>query len=250
MKFSLVLAAAAASVASAHYLFPEVIVDNQASERWQYIRQTANYDTSNPLLDVTSEAIRCYERPDRAEAETLTVAAGSELAFQVWAINNPYAIGHPGPTLFYMAKVPDGESAATWDGAGDVWFKIAEEAGWFREEDKWYRWWSLSNATINATIPEALPSGEYLLRVEHIGMQYSEKLWAPGSNLGSQFFLACAQLSVTGGGNGTPGPLVSFPGAYSPTDPAIYTSESVWSTTFETYTPPGPPVWPAVEENI
>lgn len=29
--------------------------------------------------------------------------------------------------MFYMAKVPDGQTAATFDGAGSVWFKIYEQ---------------------------------------------------------------------------------------------------------------------------
>jgi len=30
-----------------------------------------------------------------------------------------------------------------------------------------------------------------------------------------QFYIACGQVQVTGGGEGTPGPLVSIPGVYS-----------------------------------
>ena len=32
---------------------------------------------------------------------------------------------------------------------------------------------------------------------------------------GAQFYIGCAQVTVTGGGTGTPGPLVAFPGAYT-----------------------------------
>ncbi len=40
---------------------------------------------------------------------------------------------------------------------------------------------------------------------------------------GAQLYIACAQLTVTGGTGtlNTAGKLVSFPGAYSPTDPEI-----------------------------
>lgn len=59
-----------------------------------------------------------------------------------------------------------------------------------------------------------------------------------------KFYIGCAQINVIGGGNGTPGPLISFPGtvrrlafpivgtemnhagAYSATDPGILISES------------------------
>lgn len=65
------------------------------------------------------------------------------------------------------------------------------------------------------TIPKNTPSGDYLLRIEHIALHQA-------SNLnGAQFYISCAQITVTGGGSGTPGPLVSFPGAYKNTDPGI-----------------------------
>ena len=31
----------------------------------------------------------------------------------------------------------------------------------------------------------------------------------------AQFYIACAQINVTGGGSGTPGPLVAIPGVYT-----------------------------------
>jgi hypothetical protein len=31
----------------------------------------------------------------------------------------------------------------------------------------------------------------------------------------AQFYLACGQVNVTGGGSGTPGPLVAIPGVYT-----------------------------------
>ncbi len=44
------------------------------------------------------------------------------------------------------------------------------------------------------------------MRIEHIALHVAE---AP------QFYIACAQIAVTNGGNGTPGPLVSIPGVYN-----------------------------------
>jgi hypothetical protein len=88
--------------------------------------------------------------------------------------------------------------------------------------------------TPSVRLPSSLPSGEYLIRVEHIALH-----GAYGQG-GAQFYIACGQINVTGGGNGRPGPLVSFPGAYSPTDPGIlfdmYKPQ-------QSYTPPGPAVW-------
>lgn len=68
--------------------------------------------------------IRCYEAEakDRGTVTTLPVSAGSTIGF---AANE--VVGHPGPASFYMAKVPAGQTAATWDGSGAVWFKIYHE---------------------------------------------------------------------------------------------------------------------------
>ena len=39
---------------------------------------------------------------------------------------------------------------------------------------------------------------------------------------GAQFYISCAQVSVSGGsGSKSPSELVSFPGAYSPNDPGL-----------------------------
>lgn len=69
--------------------------------------------------------------------------------------------------------------------------------------------------TLGFTIPKATPSGDYLARIEHIGLH------AASQANGAQFYLSCGQITVTGGGSGTPAPLVSFPGAYKATDPGI-----------------------------
>lgn len=73
------------------------------------------------------------------------------------------------------------------------------------------------------TIPKAVPSGKYLVRIEHLGVHNA------ANHGGAQFFVACGQVEVTGGGSGNPRPLVEFPGAYSADDPGIY---------FNTYYPP------------
>jgi hypothetical protein len=87
--------------------------------------------------------------------------------------------------------------------------------------------------TTNATIPKATPDGEYLLRVEHIGLHM-----ASSANK-AQFYMSCSQVKITGGGNGTPGPLVALPGAYKTSDPGILVNLNKVTT----YEPPGPPVW-------
>lgn len=55
-----------------------------------------------------------------------------------------------------------------------------------------------------------------------------------------EHFVSCVQVKVTGGGSGTPGPLVQFPGAYKYTDP--YVSFSIYNG-YKALTMPGPSVW-------
>jgi hypothetical protein len=89
-----------------------------------------------------------------------------------------------------MAKVPSGKTAANWDGSGSVWFKIyAEKANVANGQLTWN---SLNAATASVTIPKNTPSGEYLLRVEHIALHSASAI------NGAQIYISCAQVKVTG----------------------------------------------------
>jgi hypothetical protein len=89
--------------------------------------------------------------------------------------------------------------------------------------------------TTNATVPASTPSGEYLLRVEHIALHNAMQ-----ANK-AQFYLSCSQVNITGGGAGTPGPLVSLPGAYKSNDPGILVNLNGLGP--DSYQAPGPAVW-------
>lgn len=107
--------------ARAHYVFPALIYDGVTEGDWEQVRQWEGYQTNDPVTDVTSDDIRCNVNPAFAP-EILTVTAGSTLGFTVAP-----DIYHPGPLLAYMAKVPSGYTAATWDGSGTDWFKIYQD---------------------------------------------------------------------------------------------------------------------------
>jgi hypothetical protein len=83
------------------------------------VRQTKNYQGNFGVTDVNSQDIRCFQM--KAGTSTAAVAAGTKLGFVAMS-----AITHFGPVSFYMARVPDGRDLNTWDGAGNVWFKVAE----------------------------------------------------------------------------------------------------------------------------
>lgn len=213
----------AAALQRRHYTFPALI----GSQSWTEVRTTVNKDSNAGVTDVTSDLIRCYTTPGTKAPSIKSVAAGSSVGFS--AAPN---IFHQGPLQFYLAKVPSGQTAATWEGTGNVWFKIyAEQAIISGGQASWA---SLNKGTVSVTIPKNTPSGDYLLRVEHIALH------SASTTNGAQFYISCAQITVTGGGNGTPGPLVSFPGAYTNTDPGI--KINIYSGV-TSYTPPGPAVW-------
>lgn len=74
---------------------------------------------------------------------------------------------------------------------------------------------STDKATQTVTIPKCIADGEYLVRFEHIGLHSAS---SPG---GAQLYISCAQVKVTGGSGGASPNLMSFPGAYSATDPGL-----------------------------
>ena len=67
------------------------------------------------------------------------------------------------------------------------------------------------NSSWTTTIPATVPSGDYLIRFETIALH----------SLPAQLYPECAQINISGGGSRQPttDELVSFPGAYSATDP-------------------------------
>ncbi len=131
--------------------------------------------------------------------------------------------------LSYMAKAPT--TAQAFDGSGQVWFKILDMGPTFDSSGN--AAWPLLT-TYTANIPAALPSGEYLLRIQQLGIHNPYPAGTP------QFYIECAQVSITNGGSGTPGPLVSIPGFIDGTEPG-YTVNIY--TNFHNYTVPGPAVW-------
>ncbi|KAG8927901.1 hypothetical protein FRC02_007619 [Tulasnella sp. 418] len=232
MKSIIIFLAASAALIhpiAAHYQFTQLIVNNTVTDSTLYVRQHTN--GRYPVSDVTSLDLRCNigGLASGATTSTATVVAGSTVGFH---IGNGDTIVHPGPLLVYMAKAPS--TAASFDGSGQVWFKIYEVGA---DINGGYATWpaqSLDQVTF--PIPAAVPSGEYLLRIEHIGLHVAALL------NGSQHHISCANINIVGGGSGSPTPLVALPGAYSPRDPALFIN--LFWPPLESYTPPGPPVWP------
>lgn len=216
MRFAATLLALGAitQTASAHYIFNVLIAGDKTSTN--AVRRPQN---NSPVSPLASPDMRCNVSPGQA-TETVTVNAGDTIGFRT--DSNIY---HQGPAAIYLGKAPD--SAASWDGSGASWFKIAEWGATFNP----FGFVDVGMNQLTTTIPKNTPSGEYLVRAEQIGLH----IMPPES------FMSCAQIKIINGGSGSP-PMVSIPGYINAGDPSvnvnIYPPETPTS-----YTCPGPAVW-------
>ncbi|VDB87146.1 unnamed protein product [Peniophora sp. CBMAI 1063] len=230
--FSATLALAAIfGTATAHYTFPSLVYKGVTTDPWVNVRETNNYNTLAPVTDVTSEDLRCYTSETDAKASTLTVAAGDQLSFHV---NDALTIYHQGVVNVYMAQVPSGSDAASFAGDGDIWFKVFEIPA-VTDGGTSISFPAQNVPSVNFTIPAALPSGQYLVRMEAIALHVASTFG------GAQFYIACGQINVTGGGSGSPSPKVAIPGVYTGNEPGILIN--IYYPIPANYTQPGPAVW-------
>ncbi|KAF9255545.1 glycoside hydrolase family 61 protein [Marasmius fiardii PR-910] len=219
MKFAAALLSTALLVqsASAHFLPTDIWTTLIAGSTTSTaaVRQPLS---NSPVQDVTSKDITCNVTPHPA-TETVSVAAGSTIGFKL--DNTLY---HQGPAAIYLGKVPSGGTAASWDGSGGNWFKIAEWGATFNP----FTFTDFNAAQLTTTIPSTVPAGEYLVRIEQIGLHVAG---AP------QWYISCAQIKITGGGSANPS-KVSIPGYVSPSDPGL--TVNIYYPIPTSYTVPGP----------
>ncbi|PGH09200.1 hypothetical protein AJ79_05729 [Helicocarpus griseus UAMH5409] len=219
-------------LASGHYVFSKMIVDGDATKDFEYIRQNTNGYMPTLLSEITADSFRCNQGSDASAAKTgvYTVSPGAEIGFQ---LAYGATMKHPGPLQIYMSKAPG--SVTAYDGSGD-WFKVYEMglckdiSGGLADTD-WCTW---DKDTVSFTLPADTPPGEYLVRVEHIGLHR-----AFSGN--TEFYFTCGQIKVTGSGSGSPGPMVSIPGVYQQTDENV--NLNIYYPKPTSYSLPGPAVW-------
>ncbi|KAF8966548.1 glycoside hydrolase family 61 protein [Flammula alnicola] len=216
-----------ATLVSSHYTFPSLIANGAVTGAWVNVRETNNFNSQDPVTDVTSADFRCYDSATNPTASTATVAAGSTIGFQADG-----SVYHPGVINVYAAKAPS--NVTTWDGSGAVWFKIYQISA-VTDGGSTISFPAQNALSYSFPIPKALPSGQYLVRIEQIALHVASTFG------GAQFYLSCAQINVTGGGSGTPGPLVSIPGVYTGNEPGILID--IYYPVPATYVQPGPAVW-------
>ncbi|KAK5942178.1 hypothetical protein PMZ80_006133 [Knufia obscura] len=240
---SLISLALAATTVNAHAFFHTGYVNGVSQGHLFGVRAP---QSNNPIQDVSSSAIACNSPLNQpVSTDVIEVAPGDKFGTQ-WNHNiagaspgdgdDPIAASHKGPMMAYMAKVDD---AATSDGSGLKWFKVAEE-GLDTSTGKWGVDTMIANKGLwSFTIPN-LAAGDYLLRGEALALH------SAGSKGEAQFYMSCAAVRVTGSGTCAPTDTVSFPGAYSATDPgiliSIYGSSGQPDNGGKAYTAPGPAV--------
>ncbi|KAI0337150.1 glycoside hydrolase family 61 protein [Trametopsis cervina] len=226
---------------SAHTIFQKLWVNGVDQGALTGIR-APSYD--GPITDVTSNDIICngginpYQQP--VSQAVISVPAGATVTAE-WhhTLNqaagdpaDPIDASHKGPVISYLAKVPSATQSTV---TGLQWFKIYQD-GYNPSTQKWAVDTLIANkGKVSFTIPSCIASGQYLLRHEIIALH------AASSYPGAQFYMECAQISITGGTGAKTPATVSFPGAYKGTDPGI--KLSIYYPTVTNYTIPGPPVF-------
>ncbi|PIL24712.1 hypothetical protein GSI_12598 [Ganoderma sinense ZZ0214-1] len=219
---SVIALAALAASAAAHYTFPSLVVNGTTTPAWVNVRETNNFNSQAPVTDVTSADFRCYDSQTNPTAETITVAAGQQLG-----IMSDGTIYHPGVVNVYMAKAPGDVDSFAGDGA--VWFKVYQISA-VTDGGKSITFPAEGVPGVTFTLPKALPSGQYLVRMEAIALHVAQTYG------GAQFY-----VNVVNGGSGSPGPLVAIPGVYTGYEPGILININYPIPT--NYTQPGPAVW-------
>ncbi|KAI1082411.1 glycosyl hydrolase family 61-domain-containing protein [Whalleya microplaca] len=205
---------------SAHQNFHQFWVNDETPGYEIGIRMPPS---NNPVTDVTSDDIACnVDGTDGSGVQTVAASAGDSITVQ-WDQST-----HPGPITHMLYGPVDSAAAATGVGAG--WFKIDEldyaDGQWANEI------MSANDMKHTFTLPSNLASGEYLLRSEMLALHGSQVLD------GGQFYIGCAQLSITGPG-GACTPEISLPGAYDASDDDIYIPNFYNGFDATTYKAPG-----------
>ncbi|KAF2121942.1 glycoside hydrolase family 61 protein-like protein [Lophiotrema nucula] len=209
------------ALASAHCVAQNVRINGAEQGQLVGIRTPTS---NNPILNVNDANIACnsgFSSP--VSSKVLDVKAGDKIGVK-WGhviggaqfandADNPIAKSHKGPTLFYLAKV---DNAASAQGAGQKWFKVAEDGlqGTTWGVDRMIA----AGGWVDFTLPSCVAPGQYLLRAEIIALHSASKQGM------AQFYMGCAQINVVSGGSNTGSNTVSFPGAYSASDPGILVS--------------------------
>ncbi|KXT13136.1 hypothetical protein AC579_5636 [Pseudocercospora musae] len=233
---TLTLLASAISTATAHYTFSQLVVnDEMVGSDWTYIREHTRGYLPTKGSEILENDFRCQPGGSTgANTDVYSVKSGDKIALK--QAFGGTGMEHPGPAQVYLSKAPSGD-VKTYDGSGD-WFKVSEQllcSSPGNEAILDDAWCTYGEDRIEFTMPSTVPSGQYLVRAEHIPLH--------GAHVGeAEFYYACAQVEVEGGSNGSvPSPSVKIPGVYAVDDASI--NFSIWGADITEYPEiPGPEV--------
>ncbi|KAH6621145.1 glycosyl hydrolase family 61-domain-containing protein [Chaetomium sp. MPI-SDFR-AT-0129] len=225
--------ALAPQLASAHFLFPHLMLNGVKTEAYEYVREHDFGFNPHKTDWINSEDFRCNEGSwnHRNDPKTAEVTAGQDVVG--FNLHLDFAIYHPGPVTIYLSKAPG--DVREYDGSGD-WFKVYQlgtQIPWNGTDQGWLTW---DQKNFQFTLPNEIPAGEYLMRIEQMSVHqpYREKEW----------YVQCAHLKIASSYDGPdPSPTIKFPGGYNINDEAIQLDS--WAQPPPTYAAmPGPEQWP------
>ncbi|KAG8926850.1 hypothetical protein FRC02_008624 [Tulasnella sp. 418] len=169
--------------------------------------------TSFPVKDEEGNDIICGPNAQKA-ALSGAAKPGSKLTYDWAGGDNGKWPHNTGPMLTYIT--PCNGDCSDFDPSDAKWTKI-EEVGRKENSNLWVQNDLFEGGTYTFNLPNELPNGNYLIRHEIIGLHIA------GEKGGAEFYPSCAQITVSGGQDGSlpSDETVRFPGAYTPTDPGI-----------------------------
>ncbi|KAH6679160.1 putative endo-beta-1,4-glucanase D [Halenospora varia] len=212
------------STVTAHQNFHQFWVNDVSPGYQVAIRMPPS---NSPVTDVTSNDITCNVNGNVVPTTVGTATANEGDTIKVqWDSSS-----HPGPITHMLFGPVDNASTATGIGS---WVKIDE---FDSENGTWANAiMEAQNMTYSFNLPTGLASGDYLLRSEMLALHGSQTLG------GGQFYIGCAQLTITGTAGDSCSPSIQLPGAYNENDTDIYIPNFYNGFDISTYTAPGGPV--------
>lgn len=217
-SFALFVPLVAAASAAAHGFVSQITIDGQvfkgpkpgAGGQNSVIRPVSD---PNPIKGARNPAVNCGSNAKPA-GRVADARPGAALTFSWNGADMSNWPHNTGPTLTYMASCGS-VTCDKFDSTQAKWFKIGEEGR--KGNGNWVQEDIMRGAPARAQIPANLAPGNYLIRHEIIALHLAQNTG------GAEFYAACAQVKVTGNGNGRPNPsqTVSLPGDYSDTDAGI-----------------------------
>ncbi|KAI0762314.1 glycosyl hydrolase family 61-domain-containing protein [Fomes fomentarius] len=235
--FSVLAALCALPYVAAHGFVSSVAIDGKeyaGNEPNQYkgpspIRLISDI---SPVKGASNADLFCGLKAKPAEL-VASANPGSEVTFQ-WSGGGGQKWPHnTGPLMTYMASCGS-TTCDKFDERDAQWFKIDEAGKKPNDDSTWIQADIMKGDSYSLKLPEDLAPGDYLIRHEIIALHLAV------SKGGAEFYPSCTQVRVGGDGSGKPQDTVTFPGAYSDSDPGIFDPQVFDSGA--KYTFPGPAI--------